>query len=281
VQQIVVLVCAMTLALGGCSNSGTGSTADTATPITPDQTTAPEGRPTPTDPAGTTGFNVYFTTQCPKPDVQRDPCLVAVGERRFTTEADLPTAAVLETMNGPNAVEASIGMTGNIAKRVQFQGVEVGGDGTATVRFNRYFETAWTRPQVAQIVYTLTQFPEVDRVKFLIDGEDNGATGVPALTRADVADRTPPLFVDTPWLNAQLGSAFTVSGSTAAASTALSWQVLDPTGAPMASGDTTSGATAPGTVDFEVTLPVDAAGPSTFVVKAADGTEVRSPITIG
>jgi hypothetical protein len=204
-----------------------------------------------------------------------------VGERRFTAEADLPTAAVVETMNGPNAVEASIGFSGNIAKRVQFQGVDVGSDGTATVRFNRYFETAWTRPQVAQIVYALTQFPDVARVKFLIDGEDNGATGVPPMTRADVADRTPPLFIDTPWLNAQIGRTLTVTGSTATANTSVSWQVLDAAGTAKATGTTTSGATEPGQIRFDISLPPDAAGPATLVARATDGSEARVPVTLG
>ena len=66
-------------------------------------------------------------------------------------------------------------------------GAPVDADGIAHVDFNRNFETADTRPQTAQVVYTLTQFPQVKKVQFLIDGQPNGATGVPPISRADVS----------------------------------------------------------------------------------------------
>ena len=62
----------------------------------------------------------------------------------------------------------------------------VGPDGVAVVDFNRAFETRDTRPQVAQVVYTLTQFPQVTKVRFLIEGQPNGATGVPPIGRSDL-----------------------------------------------------------------------------------------------
>lgn len=281
------------LLLGACT-SGSGSAGGPATPAgTAPTTTVDPGAPGPTDPPGVTGFSVYFTTQCPKPDVQRDPCLVDVGERRTTTDPDVLTASVLALMEGPNAVEDSIGLSGHIAKRVQFQGVALdAATGIATVRFNRYFETANTRPQVAQVVYTLTQFPDVRRVKFLIDGEDNGATGVLPLDRADLADRTPANFIDSPWLNAAVGRRFTLRGTTSAVSGELSWRLESIDGQTFASGRLTPGpapvgrpGSDPAPRPFETVVdlgPEVPTGPAQLVVGADAGDAAASrPVTIG
>lgn len=278
--------------VSGCS--GAEPTAPAASPAAelPTTSVTPDA-PGPTDPAGVTGFNVYFTTQCPKPDVQRDPCLVTVGERRSTTDPNVLDAAVRVLAEGPNAVEASIGLTGHIAPRVQFQGVTLdSATGVATVRFNRYFETANTRPQVAQVVYTLTQFPGVRAVKFLIDGEDNGATGVPPMSRADLADRTPTNFVDTPWLNAAVGRRFRLRGSSSAAAGQLVWRLESLDGRSLAAGPLTTGpapvvpsGAAPPPRPFETVIelaPEVPAGPAVLVVGADTGDVAASrPITIG
>ena len=72
---------------------------------------------------------------------------------------------------------AAAGLTTAIAPKVALLSFNIEGD-NATVDFNRAFETADTQPQVAQVVYTLTQFTGLNTVTFLIDGEPNGATGV-------------------------------------------------------------------------------------------------------
>jgi spore germination protein GerM len=90
-------------------------------------------------------------------------------------------------MAGPTPEEVAAGFsTGIAAGIVEVQSFEVGADGIATVSFSRKFETADTRPQTAQVVYTLTELPQVTKVRFLIDGQPNGATGVPPVGRADL-----------------------------------------------------------------------------------------------
>jgi len=61
-----------------------------------------------------------------------------------------------------------------------------------------------TDVQVAEIVYTLTQFSSVQRVDVA------GRTG---LTRADVAAFVPPILVEKPASGATVGQTFTVSGT--------------------------------------------------------------------
>ncbi len=64
---------------------------------------------------------------------------------------------------GPTPEEAAFGAGTALDKGVVVNSLVVGADGVATVDFNRKFETRDTRPQVAQVVYTLTQFPQVDQ----------------------------------------------------------------------------------------------------------------------
>jgi len=94
--------------------------------------------------------------------------------------------ALDDLVAGPSPNEAAFGAGTGLDKGVVVQSLTVGTDGVATVDFNRKFETKDTRPQVAQVVYTLTQFPEVTKVRFLIEGQPNGATGVPPVGRSDL-----------------------------------------------------------------------------------------------
>ena len=61
-----------------------------------------------------------------------------------------------------------------------------------------------TREQVAEMVYTLTQYPTIQRVDVA------GKTG---LTRADVAAFVPPILVERPAAGATTGKTIAVSGS--------------------------------------------------------------------
>jgi hypothetical protein len=71
--------------------------------------------------------------------------------------------------------------------------------GTATVGIAKAPD-----PQVAEIVYTLTQFPTVKRVD---------VAGRSGLTRDDFAAYTPPIFVETPAAGAIVPTTFQVAGS--------------------------------------------------------------------
>ena len=72
-------------------------------------------------------------------------------------------------------------------------------NGTATVERDDA-----TREQVAEMVYTLTQYPTIQRVDVA------GKTG---LTRADVAAFVPPILVERPAAGATTGKTIAVSGS--------------------------------------------------------------------
>lgn len=112
---------------------------------------------------------------------------VTPGTPRPINTADPVRGQLDALMAGPTPEEVAAGYsTGIAAGIVQVQSFEVGADGIATVSFSRKFETADTRPQTAQVVYTLTELAQVTKVRFLIDGQPNGATGVPPVGRADL-----------------------------------------------------------------------------------------------
>jgi hypothetical protein len=153
-----------------------------------------------------------------------------------------------------------------------------------TVNFSRKFETANTRPQVGQVVYTLTQFPGVDQVQFLIEGQPNGATGVPPWSRADLADMTPAVLVESPAPADPLTTSFTCQGLTQLQG-AMTCAVVDGAGhrvatttaeLPTTTSTTTTilgvaGTPAPGSVQFrlQVTVTGTVHGAATVVVGPA------------
>ena len=143
-------------------------------------------------------------------------------------------------------------------------------DGTATVDL-----PAASDDEVAEIVYTLTQFPTVDRVDVA------GRTG---LTRDDLASYVPPILVESPASNSSVPGTFRVTGSASVyEATRVVQRVRD--GEVIEKDTVTASAGAPGRGTFETTLhgPAGAATLQAVAPSAADGTpphEVDVPVTI-
>ena len=95
-------------------------------------------------------------------------------------------------------------------------------DGVATVDLSAEFESGGGRASIlgrlAQVVYTLTQFPTVDQVLFKLDGEPVtvfGGAGVRLdhpVGRDDYTNQLPAIFMDRPAYGAALGHPGRVSG---------------------------------------------------------------------
>ncbi len=170
-RPLVLLAGALlVLAASGCSSSG--STSDQA-----GTTTEPTLAPTETTVLSPGAVPVWFIKDGK----------VTPSTPRTINLADPVRGELDALMAGPTPEEVAAGFsTGIAAGIVEVQSFEVGADGIVTVSFSRKFETADTRPQTAQVVYTLTELPQVTKVRFLIDGQPNGATGVPPVGRADL-----------------------------------------------------------------------------------------------
>ena len=161
---LALTVCLAAAGCGGGSGSAKHATTG-ATTAAATTSTAPPATTTATPPISVTVFRV------------RHGSLVAVAERVAGTRA---------------VAGASLRALG-LDSRVSIAG------GTATV------ERADATPaEVAEIVYTLTQFPSIERVDVA------GRTG---LTRSDVVAQVPPILVERPAAGATTGPTIAVAGS--------------------------------------------------------------------
>jgi hypothetical protein len=130
--------------------------------------------------------------------------------------------------------------------------------------------------QVAEIVYTLTQFPTVQQVD---------VAGRSGLTRDDLAAYQPPILVDSPPSGATVASTFTVSGSASVFEATLVVELVRD-GLVLEKKTVTASAGAPARGSFSTTLSATA-GDATieaFAPSAADGSpqhEVDLSVTIG
>jgi hypothetical protein len=165
------------------------------------------------------------------------------------------------------------------------------GGGTATVDLSREFQGAagaeGSFMTLAQVVYTLTQFPTVERVQFRVEGQDVTVFGSEGLvierpqTRADYEDQLPAILVDRPAWGASLLNAARISGT--ANVFEASFQVVirdrDNTAIAEETVAATCGTGCRGT--FDVTIPYDVdegqwGELETFTFSAEDGSVVGS-----
>ena len=207
------------------------------------------------------------------------------------------TPATAQGASPREAVEALLenenGHPSEIPPRTKVNDVVVV-DRKATVDLSREFVSgggsASMQARVAQVVYTLTQWSFVGRVTFEIDGEPVeaiGGEGVQAhdVTRADLTNALPPIFVDPPptWASSPLN----IAGSARVFEANVSFR-LEANGETIAQGFTTAAEGAPGRGDFAAMLPFEVDEPTdatlvVFEVSAADASEtnvVRFPIRL-
>jgi hypothetical protein len=147
--------------------------------------------------------------------------------------------------------------------------VQISG-GTATVDLNHA-----TDAQVAEIVYTLTQFGSVQRVDVA------GRTG---LTRDDLAAYEPPILIESPAANAMVPGTFTITGSASVFEATLVVEVVRD-GEVLEKKSVTASAGAPDRGTFATALHATAgdATVKAFAPSAEDGSpqhEVDVPVTI-
>ena len=144
-------------------------------------------------------------------------------------------------------------------------------DGTATVQL-----PAATPAEVAEIVYTLTEFPSITRVDVA------GRTG---LTRDDFAAYLPTIFIASPAAGANVPSTFTVTGSAVVFEATLVVELVRG-GKVLVKQSVTASEGAPARGTFETTLHAPSAGDATvtaFAPSAEDGSpqhQVDVPVTV-
>ncbi|MFN8041515.1 MAG: GerMN domain-containing protein [Acidimicrobiales bacterium] len=255
-----------TLGAAGCSaTTGPAGSAATTLPPATTASTAPDA------PAALAAASPWFLRGT----------TVGAGQALPVEGPDKPRAALDLLFNGRSPADVAAGLTDAIDPNTDILGYRVEGD-VAVVDLSRTFETANTRPQVAQVVYTLTQFKEIKKVRFLIEGEPNGATGVPAIGRDDLGDITPAVLLESPTPGAAPVRTFRANGTTVPTVDQVAWRV-EVGGAVVASG-TTPANTAKGAARKRFSAAVDlggaTAGPADLIVGSGPD-EISLPIVIG
>ena len=191
---------------------------------TPIASVAPTAQPSP----HTMALKVYFVMVG---NVQDSPTpLVAVNRDIPRTDA-VAAAAVELLLDGPTFEErahnlrlGTIGTT--IPEGTRLLGIQIDG-GNATVdlsgefmsgaAFGQTFAQSWAW-RLAQVTYTLTQFPNIQSVSFKIDGvptmaiEGHEGTPIERATRSAYFDQLPPVFIDQPAWGSALTDPLPVTG---------------------------------------------------------------------
>lgn len=264
----------LVLVAAACTACGSGSEPRTVT-ITTTEAVAP---PTTTAQAPTGSTVVpYF--------VEGDQ--VATGEPVQTPARGVAAAALRALLDRPNGRELAAGLTTAVPRNTQLLDLTVTG-GLARVDLSGLFREGEgvpaTRERLAQVVYTLTQFPTVKSVRVRIDGHTVTALGDVkldrALTRADFEDQTPAILVESPGLGTAVSSLFTARGTANTFEATFEYELRDAAGKVLAQHfeTATSGTGTRGTFSFRVSFTVTQPTAGSLVVferSAADGSRIH------
>jgi hypothetical protein len=285
------------------ASCGVGHGAKSAGPV---PTAAPGGDVTGTDAGGTvstlsTGgsstsegteslitYQVWFT---------RGESLFMVKRTQEATPR-IGTAAMESLIAGPDTQEQAAAVGSQIPAGTQLLGLNVD-NGVATVDLTSEFESgggsASMNMRIAQVVYTLTQFPTVKGVLFQLDGQRVdvlGGEGVivdQPVTRKDYRSLLPAILVTSPQIGEKVGNPVTVSGTANVFEANVTVEIVDASGKVLGRTFTTAtcGTGCRGTFSVEVPYEVSSATRALIIVHDDDaagaGTfphEVRIPVVL-
>jgi Immunoglobulin-like domain of bacterial spore germination/Sporulation and spore germination len=274
-------------ATGAASPTGAAGSAASPHPSGPAgtaQPTAPAATPS-QGAAGEVSLQTWFTRQGKLFGTEHGvPATVSVGR-----------AALDQLLAGPSSAEYAAGLRSQIPAGTQLLGLTISSR-TATVDLSSSFVSA-AGPSVmplriAQVVYTLGQFPTVTGVLFKVDGQ--GVTvlgGVPVQgpqTTAMYDGYLPAIIVQNPAIGEQVSSPVTVSGTADVFEAVVSVRILDSAGNQIARtfGTASCGTGCRGGYSVPVSYSVTRQEPGTIEVfesSAKDGQPVnvqQIPVTL-
>ena len=208
------------------------------------------------------------------------------------------TAAMESLIAGPDTQEQAAAVGSQIPAGTQLLGLNVD-NGVATVDLTSEFESgggsASMNMRIAQVVYTLTQFPTVKGVLFQLDGQRVdvlGGEGVivdQPVTRKDYRSLLPAILVTSPQIGEKVGNPVTVSGTANVFEANVTVEIVDASGKVLGRTFTTAtcGTGCRGTFSVEVPYEVSSATRGLIIVHDDDtagaGTfphEVRIPVVL-
>jgi hypothetical protein len=215
----ILVVAGVLLAACGDDDGDTAATTTTAASAT-----------TTTEPAAAVDVNLYF--------LDRDVHVATAG--RSVAGDDVPRAALAALLEGPDDLEADLGWGSAIPVGTELLGLEVA-DGVATVDLTAAFESgggsASMLGRVAQVVFTLTQFPGIERVRFAIDGDavdtignEGVEVGGAGVDRRAFDAVLPMIFVESPTPGQEVASPVTIRGYNNTYEGTVNYTITDPEG---------------------------------------------------
>jgi germination protein M len=205
-----MMLAALTVGCGSGGAQGEGKVTDVVTPpaspgttTAPVATTSPTASTSPTTPttttptAGTMTFQVWL--------VRRESLWPVM--RTAPKSPAVATAAVNALIAGPTDRERRYGIGSIVPMGTKLLGISIA-NSTATVDLSSEYASGGgslsMTLRLAEVVYTVTQFPTVTRVAFQLDGKPVTVFSGEGLvldrpqTRADYRDALPVIAVETP-----------------------------------------------------------------------------------
>jgi germination protein M len=218
------------------------------------------------------------------------------GERMCAASRVIPktrevgAASMKALLEGPTAAEQQTGMVSNIPEGTTFLGLEIE-DGVATVDLSKEYESggghASMSMRLAEVVFTLTQFPTVQGVNFKLDGEPvdvisqgEGIIVDHPMSRADYEDLSPAILVESPALGDKVSSPVRVTGTANVFEAVFRINIVDWDGLIIADEVVmaSSGTGTRGTFDVTIPFKLTKAGPGSLIVfsdSPKDGSQIN------
>ncbi len=284
---LALLALAAPLLLAACGGDEAPPPSEGTPTATAPPAESPAASPSPSETAaGTTTVLVYFLR----------------GEELGTAERTVPKtvavarAAMEALCGGPTGAEKAAGLGTAVPEGARLLGISVDG-AVATVDLSGEFASGGgslsMTARVAQVVYTMTQFPTIKAVAFMLDGERVAALGGEGVIveepqrRADWRSFEPPIFVERPGVGATLSSPFITQGRATAFEATVNIDLLDAGEQPIVQTFATATMGAPGRGAFRKSITFSTGSDSGWLVvyeaSAKDGShlnEVRIPVSL-
>jgi germination protein M len=263
----------------------------------PEPTTEPTTEPTEpaaTDDAdATTTVKLYFVAPGGGTAGRADPFLVSV-QRQIPATQRIALATLRELVDGPSAAERSMidGISTSVPAQTLVLDVTLE-NRVATVDLSREFESGGGSfsmfSRLAQVVYTVTQFPTVDEVLFELDGRpvtvfsNEGIVIDGPTSRADWVDLLPTIFVDSPAAGAAVRGPTRITGMAAVFEATFLYRLEAADGTVLAEGfEMTDNGMGWGSFDFTIDVNVSSRQNGTLTVweaSAKDGSVQAERVT--
>jgi len=240
------------LLLAGCSGATTALTSTTTT-LSKSATSVPKSTTTTTAPPPQRTFNLYFVRGS----------TLGVATRTVGTVDDPHYAQMLSLVFGPTPAEVAAGLITDIPSGTVVRGLVVR-NGLATVNFSPSFvepaPPAVLSARLAQVVYTLTSFPNVTGVVIQVAKVQlvnfAGVNMSAPIGRTQVTSALPDVLLESPAVGGSLRGELSISGITAFDGT-YDVDLTDPSGKLLAAVTNTAaiGGTFQQSVPFTISSP--------------------------